>query len=121
MKKKLEEKKKKLREQAVKKKLLTRRLTKARQQKRERELTAIAESVTPKLKPIRNQERVKEQIEKNFEALKALEEEYHNEQKIRMNNNEKLKGMDGLSLEEKVKYLKDLQELKPFDEMDPII
>lgn len=106
---KLKEKKKKARERDSKAKVLRRRAESRQKSKKERETSRLERKTRDRIKPIVNPKtktardiEIKSQLEHNIEILKALEEQYLEEQKHKSELNEQLESQGAATLKEKM-------------------
>ena len=106
MKKKLKERKKKEKERKTQKQLLWRREYAIKKKKKDRsidkDVRANRDKIEPIISPEKEKLRKQQQLERNLQMLKGLEEEYKKEQENRKKLNEKLEAEGAMTLKEKM-------------------
>lgn len=105
------EQKKKTRERQKHTDKVHRQMKAVKERQRQKELDKEVALHAPRPEPIQNPKRTKEeillQLERNFQLLKEIEENYIKEQQAKSNLNAELEAEGYTSLDEKVKALKE--------------
>lgn len=115
--KKVAERKKNAKAKEKQQKKISERTQLVKQRKEEREAAREEKETAYKGEPIVNEVLVAnteslDTLERNFEVLKKLEEDYIAQQKTRVNLNEELKAQGFNSLEEKMEHLKEVAKTR---------